>query len=307
MKVNKTLSRLSLFLLCVYLLLLATNFLSAESVDTPAKLFLTLTVLELFVFALPTVFYLRLSKNELLRKMHVTPLPKGSAYLIAASVLVILSIGLTLGTLFYFLGIGKESYPSLGPYILSSAPLNDNLVYALIAYGLIPALCEELFFRGILFAELEDYSPLAASLFSSLAFAFGYFDLSKVVIYLISGLLFTYILRLTKSLFVPIITRFFINVASIYLMPMLWRLLTQPLGVLFSVFVSIALFLLSLFFFLSALSRFYRHLSKDPARANDQREPIKEGFKKSAILFKTPFFLITLSISLAVMIITIFI
>ena len=186
-------------------------------------------------------------------------------------------------------------------------PISDNLIYALLAYGLIPALSEEFFFRGIFYAECADCSTLAAILISSLAFSLAYFNLSAFPFYFVSGVLLAYLRHLTKSLVAPIAVRFFVNVLSIYVMPTLWRLLTQPLGVLFAVFVSIVLFLFSLFLFLKALGGFYLKLSRDPERENDVFEPFLKGIKACAPFFQNPIFLVTVSISIAVMIIKIFI
>ena len=304
---NKRISILSLLLLGIYLLLLLTNLVPAAAVDTAAKRFLALTVLELFVFALPAFFYVKLTKDTVLKRLPLKALPKGSVFLIASTVCLILSFGLSFGAIFYFIGIGKESYTSLGPYALSALSHSDNFLFALLAYALIPALSEEFFFRGILISECQENSRLAASLLSSVAFALLYFDLAAIPFYFLSGLLLAYLLHLTKSLVAPIAARFFINLISIYIMPTLWRLLTQPLGVLFAIFVSITLLLLSLFLFVKALAGYYLKLSRDPDRANDCHESFKEGFRKSAPLFKNPFFLIAAAFSLTVMIIKIFI
>lgn len=307
MKANKRISILSLFLLGIYLLLLFTDLVPSSAVDTTAKRFLILIVLELFVFALPSFFYVKLTKDTFLKKLPLKALPKGSFFLIFSTVLLILSFGLSIGTVFYFIGIGKESYASLGPYILAKLSLSDNFLYALIAYALIPALCEEFFFRGILFLECRADSVWAATLFSSLAFAFLYFDLSAFPFYFVSGLFLAYLLRLTESLLAPIAARFFIGILSIYIMPTLWRLLTQPLGVLFAIFVSVVLFFISLYLFIKALAGYYLKLSRDPDRANDSHEPLKEGLRKSVSFLKNPIFLVAASFSLAVMIIKLFI
>lgn len=307
MKADKRTSILSLFLLGIYCLLLLGNLVPENAVDTTAKLFLTLTVLELFVFALPSFLYVKLDQETLPQRLALKALPNGSLFLIFSTVFLILSFGLSLGAIFYFIGIGKESYTSLGPYLLSDISISDNVLYALLAYGLIPALCEEFFFRGILFSECKAYSRLAASLVSSIAFAFSYFELSALPFYFVSGLLLAYVLQLTESLIAPIAVRFCASILSVYIMPTLWRLLTQPLGVLFAVFVSVVLLLFSLFLFIKALARFYLKLSRDPERANDTREPFGEGLKKCAVFFRNPLFLVAISVSLAVMIIKIFI
>ena len=307
MKKSKGFYLVPLFLLVIYLLLLLTNLAPEKSVDTTVKLFLSLTVLELVVFALPSFFYLKLRGDDLVKKLPLRPFSAKTIPYLLATVCLILTFGLSLNAILFFLGIGKESYTSLGSYILSDISLRDNLLYAIVAYGAIPALCEEFFFRGIVYSEYKPYSILTATLFSSFAFSLCYFDLSGFPFYFVSGLLLAYTVRMTNSLFAPILVRFIVSFASIYVMPTLWRLLTQPLGVLFAVFVSVTLFLLSLFFFLKALGERYLAMAHDPASATDKPYPKKEARYHTLKAFTSPLFLVSFAIWITAVIIGFFV
>ena len=307
MKKSKGFLIVPIFLLIVSLLLLLTNLIPEESIDTTVKLFLTLIVLELFVFALPSFFYAKLRGDKLLTVLPKNGLSLQSIPLLLATVFLILFFGLSINSIFFFIGIGKESYTSLGPYALSSVSIIDHPLYALVAYGAIPALVEEFFFRGIVYGEYRSYSFLTASLVSSLAFAFCYFDLAGFPFYFVSGFLLAYTVRLTNSLFAAITVRFFVNVASIYLMPTLWRLLTQPLGVLFAVFVSVTLFLIALFFYLKALATRYLAMARDPAFATDTPYSKKEARYHTLKALTSPLFLATAAIWLTAVVIDFFI
>lgn len=299
MKRSKTFFIVPCLLLAVYLLLLLTGLVPESSVDTTAKLFLSLTVLELSVFALPSFFYTKLTKQGEFSSFGLRPFsPKEIPFLLSAACLIA-TFGLCVNGIFFFLGIGKESYTSLGSYILSDISLEKNPLYAMIAYGAIPAVCEEFLFRGIVYREYRPYSPLTASLFSATAFAMCYFDLSGFPFYFVSGLLLAYTVELTGSLFAAITVRFAVNLASIYVMPVLWQLLTQPLGVLFAVFVSVALFMISLFFFLKATETRYRRMAYDPAHAADQPYPKKEARYHTLKAFTSPLFLVSVAIFIA--------
>ena len=307
MKKSKGLRLVPIFLLVIYCLLLLTNLIPEKSVDTTVKLFLSLTVLELCVFALPSFFYVKLRGESVTKALSLKGFSLKTLPFLLATVCLVLTFGLSINAIFYFLGIGKESYTSLGSYILSSISLSGDPLYAIFAYGAIPALCEEFFFRGIVYSEYRPYSFLTASLFSSVAYAFCYFDLSGFPFYFVSGLLLAYTVRMTGSLFAAIAVRFTVSIASIYLMPTLWRLLTQPLGVLFAVFISITLFLLSLSLFLKATERRYHAMAHDPISATDQAYPKKEASYHTLKAFSSPIFLASAVIWLAAVIVKIFI
>lgn len=307
MKKSKGTLLVPIFLIAIYLLLLLTNLVDEASVDTTVKLFLSLTVLELFVFALPSFFYVKLRGEGLQGKLPLQLFAAKKIPYLLATVFLILTFGLSINAIFFFIGIGKESYTSLGSYILSDISLTGNPLYAIFAYGAIPALCEEFFFRGIVYGEYRPYSVLTATLFSSAAFSFCYFDLSGLPFYFVSGLLLAYTVRMTNSLWAPIAVRFTVNLASIYLMPNLWRLLTQPLGVTFALFVSIALLLVALLFFLKALQSQYLAMARDPAYATDKPYPKKEARYHTLKAFTSPLFLTAAAIWLTAVIVGFFI
>ncbi|MBQ7364035.1 MAG: CPBP family intramembrane metalloprotease [Clostridia bacterium] len=298
MKRSKGFLLVPIFLLAVYLLLLLTNLVPEDSVDTTAKLFLSLVVLELIVFALPSFFYTKLRGDALTKLLPLRGFSPHMIPFLLATACLILTFGLCANGIFYFLGIGKEGYTALGSYILSDISSETNPLYAMFAYGAIPAICEEFFFRGIVYHEYKPYSTLTATLFSAFTYAMCYFDLSGFPFYFLSGLLLAYTVRITGSLLAPIAVRFAVSLASVYIMPTLWRLLTQPLGVLFAIFVSVAMCMISLFFFLKATETRYRHMAYDPAYATDTPYPKKEARYHTLKAFTSPLFLTSLAIFL---------
>ena len=69
----------------------------------------------------------------------------------------------------------------------------------ILTYGVLPAFCEELVFRGILCAEYEGNGILYAMAVSSLFFAFLHFDLTALPVYLFAGMLLSLVLYMTRS------------------------------------------------------------------------------------------------------------
>ena len=171
-------SALPFVLLAVYLLLILTHLIPSEVMDSTVKLFFALIILELLVFALPIFLYSRMQERDYIKELpfHFFP-SKFTPFLVSMGFLM-LAGGLVINSLFYFLGFGSASYASLGSFILSDVSIDSNPLYVLLAYGALPALCEEVLFRGILIHEYKKYSFPTAAIISSLAYAFCYFDLS---------------------------------------------------------------------------------------------------------------------------------
>ena len=281
-----------LILLAVYALLLLTRLIPSESMDSTLKLFFALVILELLTFALPTFLFWQSKGQD-----YVKELPfhffssKFTPFLISMGFFM-LAAGLVINALFFFWGFGSASYASLGSFILSEVSLDHNPLYVIFAYGALPALCEEVLFRGILLHEYRKYSFVSAAIVSAVAYALCYFDAAAFPFYFLSGLVLAYIVYMTGSLLAAILTRFAVNVASIYLMPSIWTLLTQPLGVLFAVFVAMALFIVCLFFALRTTEKRYRELACDPAHANDRPYPLKKAISNALHALSSPTFLL---------------
>ena len=215
-------SALPLVLLAVYTLLILTRLIPSEVMDSTVKLFFALTILELIVFALPVFLFYRMQEKDYVKELPFHFFSTKYTPFLVSMGLVMLAGGLVINALFYFWGFGSASYASLGSFILSDVSIDHNPLYVIFAYGALPALCEEVLFRGILIHEYKKYSFPTAALVSSFAYALCYFDLSAFPFYFLSGLILAYIVRMTGSLFAAILTRFALNVASIYLMPSIW-------------------------------------------------------------------------------------
>lgn len=91
-----------------------------------------------------------------------------------------------------------------------------NPVIALITIALIPAICEEILFRGYLLSAFKSKkSSFSAVLITAFLFAVVHFDLYKFVPILIMGIVFGYLASVTGSLLLPCIFHFINNAMSL--------------------------------------------------------------------------------------------
>ena len=89
---------------------------------------------------------------------------------------------------------------------------NVNPTVALIIIALIPAVCEELLFRGYIFDSFKGKkSKVVAVIVSSVLFSVIHFDAYKTVPILIMALAFGYITAKTDSVVIPMIFHFINN------------------------------------------------------------------------------------------------
>ncbi len=89
-------------------------------------------------------------------------------------------------------------------------------VYLIIAYAAVPAVCEELIYRGILCKEFEKYNVLCGIIASALFFALLHFDLSQLPVYLFAGIFLALSMYATGSVIVPVIIHFFYNLMGLF-------------------------------------------------------------------------------------------
>jgi len=84
-----------------------------------------------------------------------------------------------------------------------------HLLLNLLVLALLPAVFEELIFRGIVFTGLiKDHKPIVAILLTTFMFAFMHGTLQQTFYQLILGLIITLVMYVTNNILYPIIVHF---------------------------------------------------------------------------------------------------
>ena len=183
--------------LIIYVLLLLSRLVDAAFLSGENK-FLTTILLQLLIFCIPTYLYIRLRDGLTVKSIRLCPprlshlflLLFGTVFLICACTLLAILCGMM---------NGQSAFTLYDTFV---APQDGNaagLVQVILAYGILPAFCEELVFRGILCAEYESHGILYASAVSAVFFALLHFDLSALPVYLFAGFFLAIVLYLTRS------------------------------------------------------------------------------------------------------------
>lgn len=89
--------------------------------------------------------------------------------------------------------------------------MSNNILIAVLLVGVLPAFCEEMFFRGMFQKGLEKLGAACSILLSGIMFGLFHFDFQRLAAQTIIGLLSAYVVYRTGSIFNGMILHFMNN------------------------------------------------------------------------------------------------
>ena len=250
----------TVLVLVIYALLLLSRFIDSAFLSRESE-YLSIILLQLMIFPIPAYLYIRLKPRDYVKSLRLGGLRLSHLFLLLSASLVLIC-GCTLLGMLCGMMIAQPSFTLYDTF----ASVNDGSVGAtlrlVLAYGLLPAFCEELVFRGILCAEHEKHGILYASVISALFFAFLHFDLTALPVYLFAGMLLSLVMYVTRSAAASMIVHLCYNLFGIFVQAGLsgYCKSTGSIGLL--VILLIALLLLSAAFFCGEVARILRRRAK---------------------------------------------
>lgn len=247
-----------LLVLVTYVLLLGSRFLDTLLTDR-GNAYLIVVLLQLMIFIVPAFLYIRWQKVSFARDLRLSVFRPDHLLLLFSATVLLVSGGLLIG----MLSGGLSS--SFGGYMLYDTFLSHNdgtpagAIYLILAYAALPAVCEELIFRGILCADLEKKIGVpCAVVLSALFFACLHFNLAQFPVYFYAGVVLCMVMYVTRSLLGALAVHFLYNLYCVF-----WQSgfagfyrTADSLGLL--VMILIGAFLLAAILFCAEAGRIYR-------------------------------------------------
>ena len=301
--------------LFVYIMLLVSKFvvfmLSEETNE-----YLSLVILQLLTFGLPAAIWYRLRtvksddahKRGYVKRLRITP-PKLSHL----TVIIAASFALMSGCLLLSINFSGESSleGSFSLYDTFISKYNGTPLGALwliLAYAALPAVCEELVFRGILCAEYERHGVICAVVMNTLWFGLLHFNFAKIPIYIFAGLVLSLLLYATRSVAACMIAHFIYNIFGLFGQKYLTEFYLTAGSVGVAVIILVMILLLSAAVFCGGARRLYENYSKRDEPSN-YREPVSRDeliprFRKCLLTVASA---ICIAVFLAVSVVQIFI
>ena len=253
---NAVSNSVTVLVLVIYALLLLSRLVDAAFLSRESQ-YLSIILLQIMIFPIPAYLYVRMRNAHPVKHLRLSKIKLSHLFLLLSASLMLI----TGCTLLAMLGGMMSAQPSFTLYD-TFASSNDGTVGAtahlILAYGILPAFCEELVFRGIICSEHEKHGILYAAVVSSLFFAFLHFDLTAFPVYLFAGVLLSLVMYITRSSVAAMVVHLCYNLFGIFVQAGLsgYCRSTGSIGLL--VVILIALLLLSSAFFCGEVSRILR-------------------------------------------------
>lgn len=262
----------TVLVLATYVLLLFTKLIDITLINRENEYF-SVVILQMMIFILPGAIWCKFSGEKYMSGLRLRMVKADSIFIIISAATLIASGSLLIGVLFGGLESLSNNFSLYDTFISKDQGTIPNKIYLVIAYAVLPAICEEFIYRGILCHEYEKGGVLRAVIVSSVFFALLHFNIQNLPMYLFSGIILAMTLYATRSLFGVMIAHFLYNIFGLFGQPYmsnLYRITNSPKLFIFIVAV---VCILSAALFCGEASRLYqKYLYK--AFSADYRKPV---------------------------------
>lgn len=203
---------------------------------------------QIFMFGIPTLIYGNVRRGALHKVFEGRLTVSGLSVVISGALMLILQSCVLKFGIFRF-GYHIDAYRLYGSSFDVSAGSAAELAAITAAYAVIPAIAEEIMFRGIAAREYRIGGPVYSAVMSSLFFAVIHFDAALFPIYFCAGITLFTVRFVTGSLAACMAVHAAYNIFAVFLERYVWLMSSSPDSQLLFWFILIALFLLSAFLF----------------------------------------------------------
>jgi len=224
----------------------------------PDKFFILTVISNICAFLLPAVFYVKLKGEGYLKNLKLG-FPGRLRYvsLTIYMFFVLISGTVLINSLIFYSGGAGVNPESVLPFIIDTG---GNPVYdmgILVSFVVLPALCEEFFFRSVLSAEYEKYGSFCALIITSAAFAMAHFSLKFFPSYFFAAVILYILARTTNSVLFAVILHAGYNFFNIYLWDKLSGVLHFEQNRFIFIFITAVIFIGFIYFVLNSLEVIY--------------------------------------------------
>ena len=171
-------------------------------------------------------------------------------------------------------------------------------IQPILAFCLVPAICEEFFFRGVILSEYRSYGLLKAIIISSVFFAFSHFSFEGFFIYLFAGFVLAFITSVCRSVFPAMILHFANNLLDLYAGDIFENNVWYDTNMYFFRFMVVLIFLISLWRVFSRMQHIYiQYSEKPPKESLGVVKPMVGAFRSFTLLLPIGAYLVITAIS----------
>lgn len=256
-----------------YVLLLLSKLIDLTLINRENEYY-SVVILQMMIFLLPAAIWCRFSGEKYIAGLRLRLFSPRTLILIIAASLLMISGGLLLSVLFGGLDSLSQNFSLYDTFISRDNGTVPTRLYLILAYAVLPAICEEFVYRGILCHEYERGGVVRAIVVSSVFFGLLHFHIAGLPIYLFSGVILALTLYATRSLFGAILAHFLYNIFGLFGQPYMSTLYRITGSSELFLFLIGFTFLASAAIFCGEAARLYRQYLYRGVSA-DYRQPVR--------------------------------
>ena len=208
-----------LLVLCNFVLLLLSRVIDAHLLDRDSE-YVGVILLQVIIFIIPAILYCKLRGENFTDRIRLRT-PQLSHLPFLLYMLIVMIAGSLLTSILTGGIRSLEGSFTLYDTFVASTQTPTQTAYSILAYALLPAVCEELTYRSILCSEYEGRGVGIAITSGALLFAMLHFSFAHFLTYLLLGALLACAMYATRSFLAPILLHVFYNVFCLFGQPYL--------------------------------------------------------------------------------------
>ncbi len=163
-----------------------------------------LALYQVILFILPTFIYLYITKSLPKQVLRLNPIS-------FKNVILVICIAITVQPAMALISFLSSFVFKNNVSETLSANSDSNIILLLISLAIVPAICEEFFFRGIVFYNFCNLRLKKACAITGLYFGLMHMDLQQISYTFAIGVLFCFLVYRTNTIYSSIIAHFVIN------------------------------------------------------------------------------------------------
>ena len=287
-KTDKKVLFAPLTVVAMLLLLLLFDIFNITDADSAPEILLRIIAVQVLVFVMTALFYAFAMKVRFVKNTALRPFAPSRIALII-TLLGVMVTGSFLISVASNLILGSEGSTSATTELYGAISAEGGALLTVLAVCVIPALCEEFAFRGVLLSQLRHCRAFPACLVCALLFATVHFDLHNFVSNVFCGLVLGWLVMVTRSLIASMVLHALYNVTVLFALPYIWRVTLEPMGTLFAIFLLAGLFLLCLGASLGEAQAIYNEYALElPPDSGENGKSKMSVWRGAANLAKSP-------------------
>lgn len=252
-----------LFVMILYILALASGLLRDKLISGGNDPCLSVIIISMLVYVIPAIIFCRLKGVGYSAKLNIKLFSPGKlGCVIMSSLVLVCGTVLIRSAQIWLGGVTSPGFSMFGEY-LESAQGAEFLPKAM-AFAVVPAICEEFVFRAIILTEYNEggFGAVTASVISSLLSAMMFFDLEKLPVFFLCGVICCTVTYVTGSSLTAFLVHMLFGFYGIFAEEYVTRAITNPSNRAISLFTFALLFLVLAFIMFGEFEHILRKSGK---------------------------------------------